>query len=57
MRDSARQLDALARALRRISRETTRLHRSVAVDAQRLIDLEGATDAALRSMQRLQHQT
>jgi hypothetical protein len=54
--DSARQLDALARAPRRMSRETTRLRRSMAVDAQRLVNLEGATDGALRSLQRFQHQ-
>jgi hypothetical protein len=57
LRDSARQLDALARALRRISRKTTRLRRPVALDAQRLVDLEGATDEVVRSPKRLQQQT
>ena len=55
--DRARQLDALAKALRHIARETTTLRRSVSADAQRLLELEGAIDAAVRSLRRLQRHT
>jgi len=56
MRDPAGQLDALAYALRHISRETTRLRRAVAADAQWLVDLERPTDRGLRSLRRFQRQ-
>ena len=55
-RDVARQFDALAAALRRISRETTRLRRSAALDAQRLVDLEGRVDAGVRLVRSLQRE-
>ena len=45
-----RRLDALAHALRRISRSTTRLRRSLAVDAQTVVHLEGAVDGVIRSL-------
>lgn len=54
--DLNQRLDALARTLRRIARATTRLRRSVAADAQQLVDLEGAVDVALGSLRSLQRQ-
>ena len=54
--DLNQRLDALARTLRRIARTTTRLRRSVAVDAQRLVDLDGIVDGTLRSLRSLQRE-
>lgn len=51
------RLDTLARTLRGISRSTTRLRRFVTADAQQLVDLEGAVDAAIRSLRSLQRRT
>jgi hypothetical protein len=53
-RDLRCRLDALAKTLRLISRSTTRPGRSVTVDAQQLVDLEGA--AAFRSLRALRQQ-
>jgi hypothetical protein len=53
-RDLRRRLDALATTVRLIARSTTGLRRSLTADAQPLVDLEGAVDAAIRSRRSLQ---
>jgi hypothetical protein len=55
-RDVGRQLNVLATTLRRMSREMLGLRRSVTVDARRLVELECALGAGIRSLRRLQRQ-
>lgn len=52
-RDLKHRLDALARTLRRLSHATTRLRRSIAADAQQLVELEGALDGVVRLLRLL----
>jgi len=52
-RDGRPPLEALARTRRRMARAATTLRRSVATDAHRLVDLDNAIDADLRSRRAL----
>jgi hypothetical protein len=52
-RDLKHRLAVLARRLRRLSHATTRLRRSIAADAQELVELEGALDAVVRLLRLL----
>ena len=55
-RELPEQIDAVATTVRAISRATTRLRRSVAADAEELVDLERIVDGTVRTLRDLQQQ-
>ena len=52
--DLVRTVDAIANRMQVIAGLTTELRRSVLVDAQKLVELEGAVDGVVRLLRDLQ---
>ena len=55
--DLARTLDAAANRMQVVAGLTTELRRSALVDAQKLVELEGAVDGVVRLLRDLQPPT